>query len=101
MNQSTVLWVMRQPPVSEEEWTSFLSTRDDFLVTDQLLGGDPSDGIVRLSSSGVYWWTGHSSVDDIPVVYTDLAIQIPTTDNESRALAEVMAERFDGFVHED
>ena len=100
MNQSTALWVMRQPPICEEEWAAFLSTRNDFLVTDQL-GRDPPDGIVRLSSSGVYWWTGHSSGDDITVVYTDLAIHIPTTDSESRALAEVMAEWFDGIVHED
>ena len=94
------LWVMRDPPISIEEWRAFVASRTDFESVGEVHGVTSAGQPVTLPESAFHWWLGHSDGQPVPVSYTPNGVHFSSGDLESRALADHLAAIVGGVVHE-
>ena len=89
------IWLLREPPITEAEWASFLASRSDFVTLENPLGRTPGGKIV--SPPRLSLWQGGSS-GEVVFAFSAQGVHVSPADAETVSFAEAIAAQFGAAI---
>ena len=83
--------------ISEDEWLRFVTDAEDFEFHDEVSATSPSGERVAIGGS-LGCWTGHSTVQSVPLLWSHGAVHIAFGDDHAVVAALRVAEALDASV---
>jgi hypothetical protein len=94
-------WVLRDSPISLEEWMAVVAARGDIQLAAPFVGRTPGGQVIEFGGPSLFQWQRQSDGEALIVSYSEDGVHITEGDNEARMLADDLAARLGGWVRED